>query len=116
MKSMKKWLIILMAAVLAFMLTACSGGDKKEAAPAEKKEETAAAPAEQKEEPAAATEEKKEEPAAASAATGNPLVDNYGFQWTDPTAPILNEQGAKELSFRDRRFEERLAHEQVPDA
>ena len=111
MKKMKKWLVILMMAVLVVTLTACSGGnDKKDAAPAEQKEETAAAPAEQKEEPAApeekkeeteaAPEEKKEEAAAAPAATGNPLIDNYGFQWQDPSAPILNEQGAKDIAFR----------------
>ena len=77
---MKKWLIALMMIVLVITLTACSGSnDKQEAAPADKKEEPAAAPA---------------------AATGNPLVDNYGFQWKDPAAPILNEQGAKEISFR----------------
>ncbi|HIY22428.1 MAG TPA: hypothetical protein H9841_11090 [Candidatus Flavonifractor merdigallinarum] len=28
------------------------------------------------------------------------LVSDYGFQWTDPDAPILNEKGAQELSFR----------------
>ena len=27
------------------------------------------------------------------------LVSEYGFQWKDPTKPILNEKGAKELSF-----------------
>jgi len=27
------------------------------------------------------------------------LVSEYGFQWTDPNAPILNEKGAQELSF-----------------
>lgn len=27
------------------------------------------------------------------------LVSEYGFQWTDPNAPILNEKGAAELSF-----------------
>ena len=27
------------------------------------------------------------------------LKDEYGFQWTDPTKPILNEKGAQELSF-----------------
>ena len=27
------------------------------------------------------------------------LVEEYGFQWKDPHAPILNEKGAKELSF-----------------
>ena len=28
------------------------------------------------------------------------LVSDYGFQWTDPSAPILNEKGAQELSFK----------------
>lgn len=27
------------------------------------------------------------------------LVSDYGFQWKDPSAPILNEKGASELSF-----------------
>ena len=27
------------------------------------------------------------------------LQSKYGYQWTDPTKPILNEEGAKELSF-----------------
>ncbi len=27
------------------------------------------------------------------------LVEKYGYQWTDPTKPILNDTGAKELSF-----------------
>ena len=27
------------------------------------------------------------------------LVSEYGFQWTDTSAPILNEKGASELSF-----------------
>ena len=90
MKNLKKWLLVLMMIVLAVTLTACSGGDKKDAAaPAEKKEETAAAPA----------EEKKDDTAAAPA-TGNALTDTYGFQWKDPSAPILNEQGAKEISFK----------------
>ena len=101
-KNLKKWLVVLMMAVLVITMTACSGGNK-DAAPAEKKEETAAAPAEEKKEETAAApaEEKKEEPAAApAAATGNPLVDNYGFQWQDASAPILNEQGAKDIAFR----------------
>ena len=101
-KNLKKWLVVLMMAVLLITMTACSGGNK-DAAPAEKKEETAAAPAEEKKEETAAApaEEKKEEPAAApAAATGNPLVDNYGFQWQDASAPILNEQGAKDIAFR----------------
>lgn len=28
------------------------------------------------------------------------LVSEYGFQWTDTTAPILNDKGAAEISFR----------------
>lgn len=28
------------------------------------------------------------------------LISEYGFQWTDTSAPILNEKGAKELTFR----------------
>lgn len=27
------------------------------------------------------------------------LVNDYGFQWTDPDSPILNQQGAKDLTF-----------------
>ncbi len=27
------------------------------------------------------------------------LVNDYGFQWTDPSKPILNEEGAKKISF-----------------
>ena len=27
------------------------------------------------------------------------LANDYGFQWADPTAPILNEEGAKDISF-----------------
>lgn len=27
------------------------------------------------------------------------LISDYGFQWTDPNAPILNEQGAQDISF-----------------
>ena len=27
------------------------------------------------------------------------LVSEYGFQWTDPSAPILNEKGAEEITF-----------------
>ena len=27
------------------------------------------------------------------------LVSEYGFQWTDPDAPILNDKGAQEISF-----------------
>ncbi len=55
------------------------------------------------EEPAPAAEAPKaEEPAPAAAAPVNdhPLNAQYGFQWSDPTLPILNEKGAQELSFR----------------
>ena len=89
---MKKWLIILMMAILVVTLSSCGGNnggnDKK----------TEAAPAAQNEAPAAA-EDSAPAAESASAATGNPLVDTYGFQWADASAPILNEQGAKELSF-----------------
>ena len=27
------------------------------------------------------------------------LVSEYGFQWTDPSKPILNEKGAQDISF-----------------
>ncbi len=36
----------------------------------------------------------------APAASADSLVSDYGFQWADPKAPILNEKGADELSFR----------------
>ena len=89
---MKKWLIILMMAILVVTLSSCSGNNGGN----DKKTETA--PAAQNEAPAAA---EGSAPAAesTSAATGNPLIDTYGFQWADASAPILNEQGAKELSF-----------------
>ena len=81
MKSMKKWLVILLMVVLAVTLTACGSSNKNEQAPA------------------AAPEQKTETAAAAPAAGGNALTDTYGFQWKDATAPILNEQGAKDISF-----------------
>lgn len=34
------------------------------------------------------------------AASVDSLVSDYGFQWKDPNAPILNDKGAEELSFR----------------
>lgn len=79
MKNLKKWLAVLMMVALAVTLTACSGGNSNQtAAPAaETKEETGSAPA----------------------AGDNALVETYGFQWTDTSAPILNEQGAKDISF-----------------
>jgi len=39
-------------------------------------------------------------PAAAAASSVDSLVSDYGFQWADPTAPILNDKGAEEISFR----------------
>ena len=27
------------------------------------------------------------------------LVSDYGYQWTDPNAPIVNDKGAQEISF-----------------
>lgn len=36
----------------------------------------------------------------AAASSVDSLVADYGFQWTDPSAPILNDKGAEELSFR----------------
>lgn len=36
----------------------------------------------------------------AAASSVDSLVADYGFQWTDPNAPILNDRGAEELSFR----------------
>lgn len=36
----------------------------------------------------------------AAASSVDSLVADYGFQWTDPNAPILNDKGAEELSFR----------------
>ena len=71
MKNMKKWLVILVLVVVAVTLTACSGGSKD-----------------------AGSGTKTEPAAAAPAAGGNALVDTYGFQWTDPNAPILNAEGA----------------------
>ena len=78
MKNMKKWLALLLLAVLALTLTACGGDSKKE-------------------------EPKTNQPAAGSneapAAAANPLTDTYGFQWADTTKPILNEKGAQDLAF-----------------
>jgi putative aldouronate transport system substrate-binding protein len=36
---------------------------------------------------------------AASSSDIDKLVNDYGFQWTDPNAPILNEKGAQEITF-----------------
>ena len=101
--NMKRWIAILVLAVLAFTLTACSNDGGKPAATsapateAPAAQQPAEAPAAEKPAEAPAAQQPAEAPAAA---TGNPLIDNYGFQWTDPTAPILNEKGAAEISFR----------------
>jgi len=74
---MKKLLALLLLVAMAVSLTACSSNKKEEP-----KAET----------PAASTAEN-------TAASANPLVDTYGFQWTDASAPILNEKGAQEIAF-----------------
>ena len=94
MKNMKKWIALLLLVVIAVTLTAC-GGDKKEEPKATEAPAATATPAADAQAPAADTQA-----AAAQAATGNPLIDNYGFQWADASAPILNEKGAQEISFR----------------
>ena len=65
---MKKWLVLILTALLLVTAVGCGGGEKKSA----NKQESAGV---------------------------EKLVEEYGFQWQDPTAPILNEKGAKELSF-----------------
>ena len=76
---MKKWLMILMMAVLVVTLSSCAGSNSGN---------EAAAP---KADTAAKTEQ--------AAVGGNALTDTYGFQWTDTSAPILNEKGAQEIAF-----------------
>jgi len=98
MKNIKKWLALLLLVVLALTLTAC--GSNNNSTPAATPTEAPAAPAESgaaEEAPAATAEQPAEEAAPAS---DHPLSATYGFQWTDPTAPILNEKGAQELSFK----------------
>ena len=65
---MKKWLVLILTALLIVTAVACGGGEKKSA----NKQESAGV---------------------------DKLVEEYGFQWKDTQAPILNEKGAKELSF-----------------
>ena len=97
MKNIKKWLALLLLAVLALTLTACSSNNDT-SAPAAAPTEAPAASADSGDTAAApAAEEKAEEAAPVS---DHPLSATYGFQWTDPTAPILNEKGAQELSFK----------------
>ena len=90
MKNMKKWLAMLLLVAIAVTLTACGGDKKEEPKATEQPAAATAAPAAATDAPASTT----------AAATGNPLIDNYGFQWTDTSKPILNEQGAKDISFR----------------
>ena len=66
---MKKLLVLILAALMILTAVACGGGSSKKAAD---KQESAGV---------------------------EKLVADYGFQWKDPSAPILNEKGAKELSF-----------------
>ena len=97
MKNIKKWLALLLMAVFALTLTACSSNNDT-SAPAAAPTEAPAASADSGDTAAAPAEEKKAEEAAP--ASDHPLSATYGFQWTDPTAPILNEKGAQELSFK----------------
>ena len=105
---MKKWIAVLLLIAMALTLTACGSKDDSSntattaptEAPAasESKPEEAAAPADgetKAEAPAAA-----EQPAEAAPVSDHPLSATYGFQWMDPTAPILNDKGAQELSFQ----------------
>ena len=96
MKNMKKWLALLLLVVITVTLTAC-GGEKKEEPKATEQPAATAAPAA---DAAPATADAAPAAAAPAAATGNPLIDNYGFQWADTSKPILNEQGSKDISFR----------------
>ena len=64
---MKKWLSLLLIAVILLSMTACGGGGGSD-------------------KPAGNSDVDK-------------LVSEYGFQWTDPTKPILNDKGAQEISF-----------------
>ncbi len=66
---MKKLLVLILAALMILTAVACGGSSSKKAAD---KQESAGV---------------------------EKLVADYGFQWKDPSAPILNEKGAKELSF-----------------
>ena len=66
---MKKLLVLILAALMILTAVACGGGSSKKTAD---KQESAGV---------------------------EKLVADYGFQWKDPSAPILNEKGAKELSF-----------------
>ena len=95
MKNIKKILALLLIAVLAVTLTAC--GTKNE--PAATTAPTEAPAATQNSETQAETPAQAEAAAPAAPVNDHPLNAEYGFQWTDPTAPILNEKGSQELSF-----------------
>ena len=66
---MKKFLAIILVLALALSLTACSGNDSKTSSNDQKSSGV------------------------------DELVSKYGYQWTDTSAPILNDEGAKALSF-----------------
>ncbi|MBQ6175541.1 MAG: hypothetical protein IJK28_13095 [Clostridia bacterium] len=71
---MKRTIAVIIALLmLAACLTACSGGDKKDEKPAGN--------------------------AAAPVSGVDALVSQYGFQWKDTSAPILNDAGAQAISF-----------------
>ena len=80
MKNMKKWLAMLLLVAIAVTLTACGGNKKEEPKATEQPAAATAAPA-------AATATEAPAATTAAAATGNPLIDNYGFQWADTSTP-----------------------------
>ena len=108
MKKMKIWLALLLLAAIAMSLTACGSNNNSTptTAPTEVAAATDAPAASTANESSAETETKAEAPAAenktadAAPVNDHPLNATYGFQWSDPNAPILNEKGAQELSFR----------------
>ena len=97
MKNLKKWLALLLLAVLALSLTAC-GSNNDTGTPAAAPAEAPAAAADSGDTAAAPASEGQA--AEAAPVSDHPLSATYGFQWMDPTAPILNEKGAQELSFK----------------
>ena len=114
MKNMKKWIALLLLAVMAITLTACGSNNAPAPTAAPTTAPTQAPTAEPKAEAPAAEEKPAEAaPAAAAPVNDHPLNATYGFQWFDPTAPILNEKGAQELSFR--RVRVRVLPAEEPD-
>ena len=71
---MKKVSIILMLLVLSLTLASCSSNSNVPATTADTANN-------------------------AASAAGSDLIADYGFQWTDTSATILNEKGAQDLSF-----------------